>query len=377
MPTATLVLTTIFDPVVLRDYRENFERYGHLEEVEVIVVPDRKTPDSAFETCDRLRREGLRTRCPTLETQESFLRRIGIPIDFIPYNSDNRRNVGFLMALERQPDLLISIDDDNYCRQGEDYFRSHAGALCAEQEHAVASSETRFLNVCDLLEFNSLPNPYPRGFPYWARHKQVPPRVVHGAAKVMINAGLWLRDPDVDAITWLGLRPCVRSFDGRSVVLDKSTWSPVNSQNTALLAELIPSYYFVRMGYPLNGMPIDRYGDIFSGYFALACGKHLGGTARFGTPIADHRRNRHDYMRDASFEWHAILVLEDVLSWLVDAKLEGSTCSEAYTSLSYALEDAVEGFHGNAWTDASRGFFHQMAYCMRTWVSACKRITAA
>jgi len=30
MPKATLVLTTIFDPVILDAYRRNFERYGHL-----------------------------------------------------------------------------------------------------------------------------------------------------------------------------------------------------------------------------------------------------------------------------------------------------------------------------------------------------------
>jgi hypothetical protein len=157
-------------------------------------------------------------------------------------------------------------------------------------------------------------------------------------------------------------------------VLDSGTWSPVNSQNTALRRELIPSYYFIRMGYPLNGMAIDRYGDIFSGYFALACAKALGGTARFGTPIADHRRNSHNYMKDASAEWWAIVLLEDVLGWLVDAKLNGSNCQEAYLSLSHGLEDAVETFRGPAWNDSSRAFFHQMGHFMRAWLSACQTI---
>jgi hypothetical protein len=121
-------------------------------------------------------------------------------------------------------------------------------------------------------------------------------------------------------------------------------------------------------------MPIDRYGDIFSGYFALACAKRLGGTVRFGTPIADHRRNKHDYLRDASLEWQAIVLLEDVLQWLIDARLDGPNCENAYLSLSYGLEDAVETFKGSPWTDAARGFFHQMAYCMRSWQSACGAI---
>jgi hypothetical protein len=377
MPKAAVVLTTIFDPVILGAYFANFERYGHLDDVEVTVIPDRKTPASAFDTCSRLAAQGLRINCPDLSEQECYLKRIGLEPGFVLYNSDNRRNVGFLMALERQPDFLISIDDDNYCLDDEDYFSAHLDVLNKPQEHAVIGSETGFVNVCELLDFNTSATVYPRGFPYFARHKIDNLRTNKARAEIMINAGLWLRDPDVDAITWLGLDPCVKSFRENSIVLDSSSWSPINSQNTALRRELIPAYYFVRMGYPVNGMAVDRYGDIFSGYFVLACAKHLGGTARFGTPIADHRRNRHDYLRDASAEWSAILLLEDVLRWLIEARLEGSNCFETYLSLSDALEQAVETFQGPAWNDASRGFFHQMAYCMRTWVAGCRRVAAA
>lgn len=38
------------------------------------------------------------------------------------------------------------------------------------------------------------------------------------------------------------------------------------------------------MGYRHNGQVIDRYADIFSGYFVQACAKHLGHAVRFGTP---------------------------------------------------------------------------------------------
>jgi Reversibly glycosylated polypeptide len=377
MPKAALVLTTIFDPVILETYLSNFDRYGRLDDVEIVVIPDRKTPAAAFNTCHRLATQGLKVVCPTLEEQECYLKRIGLRPGFIPYNSDNRRNVGFLMALERQPDFLISIDDDNYCLDTEDYFSAHVTVLSKSLQHNVTSSATGFINVCDLLDFDMSATVYPRGYPYFARHKTDDLRTINAQTEIMINAGLWLKDPDVDAITWLGLNPCARSFRNESVVLDSSSWSPVNSQNTALRTALIPAYYFVRMGYPINGMAIDRYGDIFSGFFVLACAKHLGGTARFGTPIADHRRNRHDYLRDASAEWHAILLLEDVLRWLVGTRLEGSNCFETYLSLAEGLEQAVEEFQGPVWNDASRGFFHQMAYCMRTWVTAARRVAAA
>ena len=374
MPKAALVLTTIFDPVILDAYFANFNHYGHLDDVEVIVIPDRKTPREAMDTCVRLAEEGLRITCPSLEEQECYLKRRGLDSGFIPHNSDNRRNVGFLMALERQPDFLISIDDDNYCLDQEDFFQVHASVVQRRQTYSVAHHSTRFVNVCELLEFETPGTVYARGYPYFARHKSDSLTTMKIETDVTINVGLWLKDPDVDAITWLGLNPHVRSFRDKSLILHPSSWSPVNSQNTALRADLIPAYYFVRMGYPINGMAIDRYGDIFSGFFALACAKHLGGTARFGTPIADHRRNRHNYLRDASAEWHAIVLLEDILYWLIDARLEGSNCYETYLSLSQGLEDAVEKFQGPFWTDASRGFFHQMAHYMRTWTSAARKI---
>ena len=39
---AALVLTTINNPTLLNGYASNFNRYGHLEQVDVIVIPDEK-----------------------------------------------------------------------------------------------------------------------------------------------------------------------------------------------------------------------------------------------------------------------------------------------------------------------------------------------
>jgi hypothetical protein len=111
---AAMVLTTIADPVVLEGYFANFAEQGHLEQVQVIVIPDRKTPPTAFLRCADLRNRGLDVVCPTLEQQERTLRCLGFPPDLVPYDSDNRRNVGYLMAVEAGANFLISIDDDNY-----------------------------------------------------------------------------------------------------------------------------------------------------------------------------------------------------------------------------------------------------------------------
>ena len=125
-PKATLVLTTINDPALLDDYYANFQAYDRLGQIKVIVIPDRKTPAAAYERCAALHKRGMDILCPTLDEQDAYLRRISLAEGLIPYNSDNRRNIGYLMALEAGADFLISIDDDNYCTAEEDFFQAHS-----------------------------------------------------------------------------------------------------------------------------------------------------------------------------------------------------------------------------------------------------------
>jgi hypothetical protein len=193
---------------------------------------------------------------------------------------------------------------------------------------------------------------------------------------VRLNAGLWLGEPDLDAITWLAMPVRGQAFKGDSVVLGRDTWSPINTQNTALHRDLIPCFYFVRMGFTIGGMPIDRYGDIFSGYFVQACARHFDHGVRVGTPIAVHKRNSHNYLRDLTQELACIWLLEDLTQWLHEVKLEGSSYPDVYLSLSAALEDQVERFTGFLWSDQARAYFHHMAYCMREWVKVCRLLGA-
>jgi hypothetical protein len=176
----------------------------------------------------------------------------------------------------------------------------------------------------------------------------------------------------MDALSWLRGPVRATSFRGASVVLSPLTWSPVNSRNTALHGDVIPSYYFLHLGAPLSGMRIDRYSDIFSGYFSQACARKLGDPV--GTPIATHARNSHNYLRDATQEPACICVLEDLLPWLQEVQLDGSDYLDAYVSLSHPLEDSAEHFKGFIWTTETRNVFHYTAQVMREWAKACRGI---
>jgi Reversibly glycosylated polypeptide len=371
---AAIVLTTIGDLALLEGYYPNLLAHGHLERARVIVIPDRKTPVAAFDRCAALGKKGLSIVCPSLEEQECFLRKAGFASELIPYDSDNRRNVGYLMALREPSDFLMSIDDDNFAPAEEDFFAQHSVVCGDARAGTTLDASEGWFNICTQLNLEPDSVTYPRGFPYFARHRKQTTRQQACVATIRINAGLWLQEPDLDAMTWLSAPVRATSFRGESVVLGPQTWSPVNTQNTALHRTAIPSYYFVRMGLPLSGMRIDRYGDIFSGYFSQACARSLGHAVRVGTPIATHTRNSHNYLRGATQELACICVLEDLLPWLQEARLEGGDYLEAHVSLSHQMEDAAERFQGFIWTAETRSFFHFTAHHMREWVKACRCI---
>ena len=373
---AGLVLTTINDPVVLEDYFENFQSHGRLDDVTAYVIIDRKTPAAAVERMKVLKQKGFDIQFPDFDAQESFLNSVGMQAELVPYNSDNRRNIGYLMAYRDGVDFVISIDDDNFpVAGGDDVFGEHSIVTKGKSEHLTIESNDRFFNICDMLEFETSGQVYARGFPYYLRHQTPELTTSKAQADVHINGGHWIFEPDLDAISWLVNPPRATAMKPQSWVLANSTWSPVNTQNTGLRRDAIGAYYFVKMGYQIGSSSIDRYGDIFSGYFVQACTKHLGGAVRFGTPVAEHRRNTHNYMKDAHAEWECIRLLEDLLPWMSEElKLDGSSYLDAFESLSHQLEHFVSIRTGGAWSEAAKGYFHSTGFHMREWIKACRYI---
>jgi hypothetical protein len=375
-----IVITTIFDNEIVEKLFENIKRFGHLESTSLIIIPDKKTPRGLYEKCRTYRKKGFRIMCPTLNGQESFLKKLDLYPSFIPYNTDNRRNVGYLMALE-SCDLMISMDDDNFPTR-EDFVGGHRSAFEKKAQYTVVSSSQKMYNPMTMIEYK-VESPkvlYPRGFPYKYRtvkHSYKSRKKMFEPEDIFLNAGLWLEDPDIDGITWI-VQPAraKRVKKGfRDVILAEDTWTPINTQNTTLRADAIAAYWFVRMNYPVRGMMIDRYGDIFSGYFVEKCIKALGRQIKFGRPLAIHKRNAHNYFKDITGELACIIILEDLVDWLMEVKLQGNTFCDVYESLSQGLEEVVEKeMKGVIWDHEVKAYFHYIASLMRTWTAACKRI---
>jgi hypothetical protein len=373
-PFAALVVTTIGDGEFLSVYAEKFKRDEVLDRVKLYVIPDLKTPASVLEQCRQLQKAGVSIVCPSIPEQEAYLAKLGVGT-LIAYNSDHRRNVGFLMALGEECDYMISIDDDNLCQDGGEFVEEHAIVCQGEREFEVIDSSSGWYNVCELLEMRPA-NVYPRGFPYRSRHSstQSSRRVESGV--VHLNAGLWLQEPDLDAITWLANPATACSFHGPSLVFGRDTWSPINTQNTALHRDAVAAFYFVSMAHSIGGLQMGRYGDIFSGYFCQACIRHLGYRLRVGVPIVNHLRNRHNYLFDLGQELPCIWLLEDFAEWLRELRLQGEDYPEAYLCLADAIDESVEKFRGFIWNDSARTWFHQTAKDMRQWIQAVRTVAS-
>lgn len=310
-----IVLTTIRVPDVLDAYFDNLRRYGHLEEVKIWIVGDRKTPAATADCARALTRKGLETVFLDLRAQEEWGKRCSAFCRRLPVDNETRRNIGYLRALEEGCRTLIAVDDDNF-PQGADFIAGH-GDTGALQAGGAFSSATGFYNVCDHLQLSRGGRIYPRGFPLFLRDGSTPDVNTINApdgARSGVTMGLWTGSPDLDAVTWLNGPVTSLAYTGEQrYLLAHDTWMPISGQNVSIARELIPAYCCVPMGWPVPGGSIQRYGDIWGGYFLQAVLRDTPYHVAFGLPVVDHQRNPHCYMDDLRYEYWGMMLTD----WLV------------------------------------------------------------
>jgi len=312
-----VVFTTIFVPHLLRELCDNAARFGHLEKTKVWVIGDRKSPPETAEVVVEVNKGGLETIYLDIPAQDEWGRRVPEFYQRIPYNNETRRNIAYLCALEDGCEILLCIDDDNFPTE-DDFIGGHLRTGSPVKE-PVLSEPTGFHNVCEHLSF--LPNRqiYPRGFPFHLRGTLNAASAVEPPAGGIlgVTAGLWLREPDVDATTWLNGRVISTAYTGPDlVVLAQDTWTPINTQNTSIPRALIPAFLCIPMGFDVPGGKIQRYGDIWGGYFLQAVMQGLPYLVGFGRPLVDHRRNPHNYVDDLRHEFWGLILTDWLLQLL-------------------------------------------------------------
>ncbi|MGV9721996.1 hypothetical protein [Nocardia beijingensis] len=355
-----IVMTTIGSGEFLDDFADIMKETS----ARLIVIPDDNTPTVLYDRIGRAIDFGMNIVCPSMAQQDEFLRSVRGE-SLVARKSDSRRNIGYLLAYRDGADLLISMDDDNL-PHGPEFLRAHQIVADDSKEYSVINSSSRWFNPCQMLDTGSV-DVYARGFPYFSRARSHFTKELR-ECRIAVNAGLWLGDPDVDAITRVAQAPVSTALNGRTVVLGPNTWAPVNSQNTAIAHRAVPAYYFPRMAYQVGERRIDRFADIFSGLFVQACAKAMGEAVAFGDPLTDHQRNEHDLLNDLDQELPFIRILEDISFWLTETRLTATeSYSALYVELADLLDDQCEGWNTKAWSHGVRSYVHEMCYLMRAW----------
>jgi hypothetical protein len=370
-----IVFTTINHPLILNDLYDNISRHGHLDKVKVWVVGDRKTPATTAALVQEVTRKGLETVYFDVDQQDRW----GKAFPFyamIPYNTDGRRVFGYLKALEEGCQVMVSIDDDNF--PAEDNFIGRHLVTGTSWTQPVIKEATQFHNVCEYLKLEPQRSVFPRGFPFHLRGHVNAPQLVAAPAKATIGVteGLWLDEPDIDATTWINGKVKGVGYTGPDLfVLEQATWSPVNTQNTSVVRELIPAFVFVTMAWPVPGGKLDRYGDIWGGYFLLSLMQGTKYHLAFGRPLVEHRRNPHNYVDDLRYEFWGMILTDWLLEHLrASFKPKCGKMTERCLELAdFISGDAVAKLP--PWCPQEvRAFLIHTAENLRQWSHACRAI---
>jgi hypothetical protein len=357
----TIVTTTIYVPAALEKYGQNARFFGH-SGLNFVVIGDKKTPAETRTFCADLSSQYYPCSYLGVEEQQIYLERFPALWNHLPFNSIQRRNIGLLKAWEDGADIIITIDDDNWMLN-HDFLRLHS-IVGQSLELPAFETSSGWFNVCSMLEEASGTPFYHRGFPRGERWKERETFTCVSPInrRVAVNAGLWLDDPDIDAMTRLERPIVVRGMAPSApsrFVLQPGTWSPFNSQNTALMREVIPAYFLSPC--------IGRYDDIWPSYVVVRIAQHLGDVIAYGHPLLRQKRNEHALWTDLDNERVGMLLTDEFCAALRSLTLQGKTYHECYGEVAEKLPMLWRA--GSTWTDAMLSARQGLLEGMAIWHS--------
>jgi hypothetical protein len=243
-----------------------------------------------------------------------------------------------MRAYEQGADKIITLDDDNLATGCDMIGEHYVGSRYLQ----TYTSDSGWLNVCSFLKEENNIEFYHRGFP--SKQRWTTPFVTKNymAVNAVVNAGFWLDDPDVDAITRLERRVRVTGYKptwGESVALAPGTWTPFDCQNTALARKIIPAYFLSPY--------IGRHSDIFASYVINRLAEHFGDVIVFGGPLVLHSRHPHDLWKDLSAEREGMKLTDGFCDALRLIQLDAKSYHKGFGQI-------IEGLYGWAEADDRR-----------------------
>ncbi len=295
-----LATTTIHVPHALKLLRKCAAN------VDFFVACDKKTPKEAYDfilsmnnTSVCMPESGHKWKCS----------------EMIGWNTIARRNIAFLEALKSGADIIVSWDDDNIPID-TNYFGDFIEPFVLPF-NGIRMGDRPWFDPGWLL----VPPTRHRGFP----RDQINRCYAHSGidAKIGVAAGLVIGDPDIDATTRMEHHPDigqVHLMGEVGVVVDPRTWTVFNSQNTAVIRELIPAWFM---------MPnVGRHDDIYASLIVQRVARERDYHVHFGKPFCYQQRNRHNLITDLRAEIDGMENVTKLAELLDSIQLPGKSVIE-------------------------------------------------
>jgi len=263
-----LVVTTISAP---NHVLESCAKGSIAHNVDFIVVGDVKSPaDFILPGSDYW----------SIERQNNLNFRLA---KTLPQAHYSRKNLGYLIAIERGSEVIIETDDDNipYESFWIDRFPFH---------NAKLAENANWINV---YRYFTETNIWPRGYPL--EYIQNPTISLDSFPSLEcycpIQQGLADENPDVDAVYRLVNQLPISFSKDISIALGNGSWAPFNSQNTTWFKEAFPLLY-------IPSYCNFRMCDIWRSYIALRICHLNEWRILFHGPTVWQDRNYHKLIND-------------------------------------------------------------------------------
>jgi hypothetical protein len=254
------------------------EKFDNMPGWNLIVIGDNKTPKD-------YKLENGRYVSPEEQKTLKFE-----SVKMIPWNLIQRRNIGYLLALEAGADIIATIDDDNIPYDNWD----KSNEITREMKEVLCRSAKLVLDPVHGRYTGTHLDIWHRGFPVQLLEDRN--NITFGPDRncVDVVAGMWNGDPDVDAIARIAAQGLDLRFTKVNTRIAVGTFSPFNTQNTFLSRRAA-----MCMCLPFD---IGRMDDIWASYMTQKVMWSCKSAVVYTEPTVYQDRNIHDLTKDLEKE---------------------------------------------------------------------------
>lgn len=253
------------------------------------------------------------------------------------------RIYGFLKAYQLGAEVIITLDDDCYPIENQNFVNQHLFNL------SLKAPADNWFSTYPHKKFN-----FTRGYPYHVRNKK----------EVVVSHGLWTNKLDLDAKTEIKLKNLNEPILSKNYLqfIPKDFFFPLCSMNFAFKAKITPILFFPMMGYDKDGnkWPFDRYDDIWAGIFAKKVLDHLNLSVVNGIPFIDHRKAS-DVRLNLEKEKLGMIINEYLYKQVAKIKLTKKDLKEAYLELFDKIDFSAKVFQ-------QKDYFVKLKEAVRIWI---------